>query len=499
MGAMNACCRLARSLVLSACALGAAAADRPVLSSADRPFSFAVLGDLHYARPAFAQRPIAAGIAASLRGVDPAPAFVCQTGDLVLGEADGHKQLDRAGVCEELAFAVSDLTSAFGLPLFVAVGNHDKHAGGAPYRETVLPLLARELGAPLDRAYYAFRHGNACFVFLDYGDYSKAGTNMDYAAQGRFLEETLAQAKADPAVRHIFAFGHYPLWPVARPGFSSDRFTDSVVPAFERHPIDAYFCGHTHNTGAWVRRVGGAPVTQIKGVALDHADPLAPMEETRTPLIPRRELSYGWGYLSGPTNGHFWVAVEGPRVRVQLRSGPAVIREFAWQEPGAVVDVLAPPAAAKPAVTAAALRRAVRAEIVFTPWTERPAELVFRLNGERIGDAQLEAMPHWAAFAGEKRVQIPAAAIKGLRLENEVVIENPGRALFGVGNVRLDVRLADGTTARTAVFGRFLLSARQAEAAAQHGSTLGWEIIPDGVRTTVALGQPLGPARLVFP
>lgn len=476
----------------------AARAGVPVLSASPEPFSFAVLGDIHYARPAFAERRIAAEIAASVRDVRPAVAFVCQTGDLILGEDPSHKQLAAAGVTEELAFAVTNLTGAFGLPLFVAVGNHDKNAGGSPYRETVLPALARGRGAPLERSYFAFRFGSACLIFLDYGDYKESGTSMDYAAQGRFLEETLAEAKSDPAVRHIFAFGHYPLWPVVRPGFKNSKFTDSVVAAFQKYPVDAYFCGHTHNSGAWVREVGGVPVTQIMGVALDASDPLRPMEETRTLLIPREELSYGWGCLSGPPDGYFLVSVEGARVSVQFRSGSRVLRAFGWQEPGKIADSVVPQPRPVVAVTEEELRRAVSAALVLTPWAEARAEIGVLLNGERVGVARLEPVPHWAAFASETRVAIPPEKLKSLRLVNEVAFENPEKALFGVGNVRLEVRLAGGATARTAVCDRFLFSAEKAEAQARHQPTLGWEIIPAGVQTAVRLGQPLGPATLSF-
>jgi len=471
----------------------------PVLSETGQPFSFAVLGDLHLSRPAFEARQTVDAIAAAAREAQPPLAFVCQTGDLAHGEAEGHKQLDRAGMVEELTVAVGCVTQSFGAPLFVAVGNHDKHAGGAPYRETVLPALARQLNAPLAQTYYAFRYGNACFIFLDYGDYSKAGTGMDYAAQRRFLEETLAQARADPGIRHVFAFGHYPLWPVVRPGFGSDRFTASVVPAFVQTPVDAYFCGHTHNSGAWVRRVDGVPVTQIKGVAMDKSAPLRPMEESRTSLIPRAELDYGWGVLSGPTNGFYLVSVEGPRVRVQFRSGRTVLREFAWQEPGKISDTVAPAPRPAEAVTDDALRQAAAATLVFTPWTEMRAELSVLVNGEKVGDVRLDPMPHWAAYATETRIKLPPESLKRLRAVNEIVIQNPGNALFGLGNVRLDVKLAGGATVRSAVADRFWLSAEQPQAAARHSSTLGWEIIPPGVLNTVKLGEPLGPISLAFP
>lgn len=476
----------------------ARAGECPVLSAARQPYSFVVLGDIHYGRPAFASQRIAAAIAESVRDVRPAVAFVCQTGDLILGEDASHRQLDTAGVQEEMTFAVTNLLESFRVPLFVAVGNHDKNAGGAPYRETVLPLLSRELGEPLERAAYAFRYGNACFVFLDYGDYSKAGKSMDYAAQARFFEATLKQAHADAAVRHVFVFGHFPLWPVVRPGFCSDRFTDSVLPALTRFPADAYFCGHTHNTGAWVRRVCGVPVVQIMGVALDRSDPLVPMESVRTSLIPRGGLSYGWGCLSGPPNGYFLVSVDGPRVRVQFRSGRTVIRAFEWQEPGKIADTVTPPVPAAAVLSADALSTVVSAELVFTPWAAADSDFSFVLNGEKVGAAHLKPMPQWAAFASEMRVRIPAEKFRAIRLANDVTIENPARALFGVGNLRLDVRLRDGTKIGTGVCDRFLFSARRSEAAALHRSEWGWEIVPDGVSAAVALGQPLGPAHLCF-
>lgn len=477
----------------------AAFADMPVLSASAEPFSFIVMGDLHLSRPAFTSQQAVQEIAASVENVHPPLAFVCQTGDLAHGEAEGHKQLDPAGMAEELSFAVTCVTQQFNAPLFIAVGNHDKHATAAPYRETVLPVLSRELGVTLDRNYYAFRYGNACFVFLDYGDYSKQGHAMDYAAQRRFLEATLAQARADAGIRHVFAFGHYPFWPAVRPGFCNTRFTDSVVPVLAAHPVDAYFCGHTHNSGAWVRHVNGMPVVQIMGVAMDASRPLQSMDETRTLLMPRGELSYGWGYLSGPPNGFYRVEVDGPCVRVQFRSGREVLREFTWREPGKITDVRAPSARPPASVSEAALRQAVSATLIFTPWADAAAAFTVRLNGGAVGAVRLEPMPSWAAFASEKRVPIPAECLKSLRPDNEIMIENPGRALFGIGNLRLDVKLADGTTARTAVFDRFLLSAEEEEARAQSRSTLGWEIIPPGVRATVRHGQPLGPVRLSFP
>lgn len=478
---------------------GARASELSTLSESPEPFSFAVLGDLHYSRPDFKAQETAAHIAAAIADVRPPVAFICQTGDLVHGERpEGGKQLDKAEMREELDFAMGDMAARFRLPVFIAVGNHDKNAGGSPFSEVVLPVLSRQLGGLIARPHYAFRHGNSCFVFLDYGDYSETGTTMDYAAQREFLARTLASARALPGVAHVFTFGHFPLWPVARPGFMSRRFTGSVLPLLKQYPVDAYFCGHTHNTGAWVRRVDGVPITQIKGVAMDKSAQLKPMEEARTPLIPPDELGYGWGYLSGPPNGFFLVAVEGARVRVQLRSGRTTLREFEWQRPGQITDIVRPTPPLPAAVTDEGLRGASSATLIFTPWAEERADVNILLNGEVVARAQLDPMPRYAAFAKENRIALPPEGLRLLRLENEISVDNPGGAIFGIGNVRLEVGLADGTTASTRVSDRYLFSASRAEAEAAHKATYGWDIIPAGVIAAANLGQSLGPTRLSF-
>ena len=476
----------------------ARAVELPTLSDSPEPFSFAVLGDLHFSRPDFVASRVGAGIAEAVKDAHPSVAFVCQTGDLIHGELPSHKQLDREGVKEELDVAIKSLTGQFNVPLFLAVGNHDKNAGGKPYPEVFLPVLSHELGTQVTRLYYAFRYGNACFIFLDYGDYSETGTSMDYAAQRTFLEETLAQAHATNGIKHVFAFGHYPLWPVVRPGFSSRRFTDSVVSVLKHAPVDAYFCGHTHNSGAWVRRVDGVPVTQIMGVAMDQSVSLQSMEDMRTQLIPRAELSYGWGYLSGPSNSFYLVSVDGPRVRVQFRSGREVLREFVWQEPGQISDIVKPSPHPSARVTEADLGRAVAATLVFTPWAEERADVTILLNNEKLSLTRIEPMPRWAAFGSEVRVTLPKDKLKCLLLDNDVIVENPDKKVFGIGNVRLDVRLDNGTTARTSVSERYFFSASKAEADALHRATYGWEIIPAAVTATANLGHPLGPVRLHF-
>ena len=262
----------------------------PVLSRTTEPFTFAVLGDIHYKQPEFASAAVARAIGEDARGLRPPLAFVCQTGDVAEGgtyeKVDGKVRFRLAGyeaMQDELRFAMKDMAGAFQAPLFLAIGNHDRHdPGQRAYNEEVLPILARQLGTPLERAFYAFRHGNACFVFLDYAP-------ADYDAQRDFLRGVLTQVRDTPAIRHTFLFGHYPLWPVARAGFYNPRFTDSVLPLVTEFRPDAFFCGHTHNTLVCVRKMEGAPVTQIQGAAHNAGAQPISLEERRALLFDAAE------------------------------------------------------------------------------------------------------------------------------------------------------------------------------------------------------------------
>ncbi len=468
----------------------------PVLSDSAKPFSFVVLGDVHYTRPNFEISKVIAGIANSVKDCQPPVAFVCQTGDIAEGGTyamkDGKRVFRQANydeMKEELAFAMKDVTERFRLPLFIAVGNHDKHAGGKAFPEVALPLLSRELGVTIAQTCYGFRYGNSCFVFLDYAP-------ADCDAQQKFAGELLVSARA-AGVRHIFLFAHFPLWPLIRPGFSSQRFTDSLLPIFKQFPVDAFFCGHTHNTSAWVRHFDGATITQIQGVACQSSPEMVPMEERRTLMMPRDEMSYYWGYLSGPPAGLFLVTVDNARVRVQFRTGAKVVREFEWREPGHITDIRKPEPRPSVTVTETALKQVTAATLVLCPWAEDRAEVGVSLNGERVATAQLGPTMRSNAFVNETRIPVPPAKLTLLRLANEVTFDNPNRAVFGVGHAYLEIQLADGRTARTAVSDRFLFSATETEGNAA-GNTYGWKIIPSKTLVAVSLGQPLAPMRLSF-
>ena len=181
-----------------------ATAEVPVLQDGAKPFAFVVLGDLHYKGPDFSSRKIASAIAASVKGCEPPVAFVCQTGDIAEGGIyemkDGKRIFRLANHAEtkaELDYALRDVTERFGRPLFIAVGNHDKHGGGTAFPAAAWPLLSRELGDAVTNNCYGFRHGNSAFIFLDFAP-------ADHQAQQDQIRQLLKLAQAQGGFcRHL--------------------------------------------------------------------------------------------------------------------------------------------------------------------------------------------------------------------------------------------------------------------------------------------------------
>ena len=481
------------------------AADMPSLSQTDQPFTFIVLGDTHYERPDFRQAKLVHAIAADLGDIQPRPSFVCQTGDLVEGgsystTAGGKTSFhgaDYAAMKTELNFVMHDLAESFHLPLFIALGSHDQHdPGHKACDEIIRPVLSRELGTPLSRAYYAFRYGNSCFLILEQ-------VPEDYAGQAKFATKILAAVANMPGIDHVFVFCHGALWEAYRPGFDNPPLTVSILPAVRERVPDAWFCGHTHDVVVSVCDVSGVRLTQIQGVINNAESPPVPIKQRRAAILPAAELPYVWGYVEGrgPRGSYYVVRVRGKTVNAQLRApGQGVVREFEWNEPGKLRDIKVPPAPPSVLVTAEMLQQAKAARFVFCPWTDGRIEVGLVLNGTPIAPAAID--PVYCPFWGERSVEIPKGQLGLLRPSNEIKIANPAKAFFAVADARLEVTLADGHVLCTPVADRFYYASSQADAkASDKGRRVleSWQYIPPSMAQESHLGEPLGPMTLTFP
>ncbi|MBI4394248.1 MAG: metallophosphoesterase family protein [Euryarchaeota archaeon] len=141
------------------------------------------------------------------------------------------------------------------VPYMSAVGNHEREAGQQFLQyDARLPMPTRE-----GERWYAFRYGDAVFISLDTEhacDVGPAGDAVPGLAEAscanganegqlRFLESTLAAARADPSVRWILAFHHYPLWSDGPHG-SNLPVRAIWGPVFDKYHLDVDIQAHDH-------------------------------------------------------------------------------------------------------------------------------------------------------------------------------------------------------------------------------------------------------------
>jgi len=161
--------------------------------------------------------------------------------------------------------AVRDLideTLGTDYPWYAVLGNHDPESPSTMeyLREYSMkvPNVVNRGPKGSEETTYSFDWGDAHFVVLNqYFD----GTR-DWSLEGEIVPELFAWLEADLAATdkdRIFVFGHEPVMPmpdmdngrIRHQGDSLDEDPENAF-AFHQllleHEVDAYFCGHTHNT-----------------------------------------------------------------------------------------------------------------------------------------------------------------------------------------------------------------------------------------------------------
>jgi hypothetical protein len=422
-------------------------------------FRFAVLGDIHYFHPRYHTRALAraagdANLAAYLAScvhvtthVLPlaldevraaAPDLVVQAGDLLHGDADGC-----AAARAEAQEAV-DLLTGLHMPVLFCRGNHDGLPGSEAaraYEAAVRPFLSRQLGIMPPGMYYAAEAANCRLLVLDYLDIQPG------SAQDRWLGDELARSDAP---QHTFLVAHAPLVPVARPFFSRLEFVHSVTARLCTAPsVDAFFCGHTHNTAATTHLLGSTPLLQLKTCVFGYPeqDPL-PLTLARALVPPAGQVRLHFGFLEDSAPGWLLVEVDGQRVVVRWRLlGRGEQAVLAWEQASEARLLRAPDVAQLTARLrrAADLSSARGARLHVSGYGVPAGAAGVRVNGYAIG-----RLPSLQAFVPRQFLELSPQALASLDTENFVEIDYPGPDAC-IGGLSLEVLHCDGTSARSTV------------------------------------------------
>lgn len=88
---------------------------------------------------------------------------------------------------------------------------------------------------------YSFNYGNAHFVCL-------SSFQLSDQTQGTWLDADLAAARANPAIKWIFAYMHYPMYTTSGHNGESSQLSELTywLPLFDKYHVNIVFGGHNH-------------------------------------------------------------------------------------------------------------------------------------------------------------------------------------------------------------------------------------------------------------
>jgi Calcineurin-like phosphoesterase len=329
-----------------------------------KPFSFILLGDLHYDKiehhdfdwldrnhPGdLAQiknySRITAEITPKLFDAvrqsigDSQAELVLQVGDLVEGLC-GNEQLSIQQNREAVAFVES---RQLGIPFLFTKGNHDVTGDGATaaFDEVFLPFLSKQSesfssgNARLKQASYAMEHRDAMFCFFD-----------AYARESlEWLEATLAKRTA----RHCFVIIHPPVVPYGARAtwhlYASEKDQlkrekllhllgqqNAIVLGGHIHRFNSI--GRTTSGGRFVQLAISSVVNNVKTVASTELEGLAeyngdqvriepnhsPSTEVQRRKVYETESPFVTSFAYADLPGHAVITIEGEHVRATIYSG----------------------------------------------------------------------------------------------------------------------------------------------------------------------------------
>lgn len=148
--------------------------------------------------------------------------------------ATGDYVNDGANLEEWMAFRKVIAPLMQSVPLYTAVGNHDRQGRGRRidyYRDTfTLPT------GPDNERYYNVDYGSLRVIVLDSNSYANA-------AQTEWLTNTLHEGAQ--MRRKMFVVMHHPVYSISLHG-GHEKIRETWAPLFEHYGVQAVFSGHDH-------------------------------------------------------------------------------------------------------------------------------------------------------------------------------------------------------------------------------------------------------------
>lgn len=357
------------------------------------------------------------------------PDFVISTGDFVEGGMkDGKK------TCLEMRQGWRFMRK-LGVPCLVAKGGHDgggSHPGFDAYREIVLSSISRQTGQKIDNAYFRYELKGSIFFILDYLNYDEE--------QDRWLEPQL-QEVSDTA-KHIFIVAHAPLYNWGRPFFSEPTFIKRITALCEKYPVDAYFCGHTHNQVVSFHETGGKKgYLQITGSSVGYSGmDLVALDEFHVLAEFSARDKYLWGICEDSSPGFYFVECTNENMRVEWFSFKGDAASLSVKKRRTVpVDIRTPEYRKTIRLMKGNDFNQIKSAWIYVCGIYGNNEsTAVSFNGYDCGK-----LPQNGSYALRRYLLLDEKTLESIKTKNEVKIRLPANGEFILGSVSLELILLD--------------------------------------------------------
>ncbi|MDD5699146.1 MAG: metallophosphoesterase [Victivallaceae bacterium] len=359
------------------------------------------------------------------------PDFVISVGDFVEGEMPDDKEKTYAEMKQAWAFM-----ETLGCPCLIAKGTHEgsgKHnpVGAQAYRDIVLPGISKAAGIALKKEFFRYDHDETAFFFLDY-----LGFN---AEQEMWFEKGLKDA-VDHGKR-IFVAAHPPLYAWGRHFFSDSRFIGRIIKLFEKYPVDAYLCGHTHNQAVSFHetRKNNGGFLQIMASSVGYKDAgIIALDEIHALARFSGKDNLLWGIGEDSSPGFYLIEIDHNKMDVEWNSCRGDKASASLKNRRSRPENVIPPEY-KPfkhslTLTDAGIIKAA-AFNVFGMYSNYNETMV-SFNGIEIGP-----LPPNVSYASRCCIPLNKNALETICLKNKIQIKLPPAGEFVVGSFSLEILL----------------------------------------------------------
>jgi hypothetical protein len=214
--------------------------------------------------PSSANVPQLSRTLADMAALNPKPNFFFAVGDLVLGESDSITLANQ--LISWKALYEASPAKAAGIELVAVLGNHEtedgtiapKAFGEQAWQAIMAPYLTRGGNGPIphsgdpdglqtdqSKLTYSFNYKDAHFIVI-----STDPAGLSSRPPGNWIAADIAAAHANPAIKHIFLFGHKPAYSFDNGSSNSlaanQANRDMIWGAMENAKAEGYFAAHNH-------------------------------------------------------------------------------------------------------------------------------------------------------------------------------------------------------------------------------------------------------------